>query len=240
MLDSWILLWKGRVKLPRFHSASYLYPTVFLFHFSHPLPVQHPDSPILPQGVRQRQCCMEWGSRARQLLCQPGSQTELPIFTPLNTWAQQLIPSLNPSAPLCPAPRACGDKEETGTGCACWEKRGWDWGTGLCRGSGPLRTAAAAWGSLSCEDQSPSGGKDSSGWQCPACPMLCHSSTHGLQQLQAPHTHGQSNTAQGDRLNATTKTKLMQPGDDKYTSEVPCILNHFKIFLSLVCNVNVR
>lgn len=177
MLDSWILLWKGRVKLPRFHSASYLYPTVFLFHFSHPLPVQHPDSPILPQGVRQRQCCMEWGSRARQLLCQPGSQTELPIFTPLNTWAQQLIPSLNPSAPLCPAPRACRDKEETGTGCACWEKRGWDWGTGLCRGSGPLRTAAAAWGSLSCEDQSPSGGKDSSGWQCPACPMLCHSST---------------------------------------------------------------
>lgn len=102
-----------------------------------------------PKGEGKGSVALNWAAE-RQLLCQPGSHTELPMFTPLNTWAKQLNPTLspllNPSASLCPAPGCVGtrDKEEIGTGCACWEKRGWDRGTGHCRGSGPLRTAAAA------------------------------------------------------------------------------------------------
>lgn len=46
--------------------------------------------------------------------------------------------------------------------------------------------------------------------------------------------------AQSHTLNAKSKIKLIQPSNEEQLSEVPCIPDHFKIFLLLLCNVNIR
>lgn len=45
---------------------------------------------------------------------------------------------------------------------------------------------------------------------------------------------------QSDMLNARSKIKLMQLGNKRCLSGVPCILDHFKISVLLPCNVNIR